>query len=134
MSQEELVFQLLEEERKIRTERIAGDKKITTEDCLVLGILRLNREMEGLHKRIDETNGRIDATNGRIDATNGRIDATKESLVEKIDTTNRRIDETKESLSKRIDSNFKWIIALILGMWVSIMTILIAILLSIPGI
>ena len=45
MAEEEIVFQLLEEDRKARVERIVEEKKITTEDCLVLGILRLQKEI-----------------------------------------------------------------------------------------
>jgi tetrahydromethanopterin S-methyltransferase subunit G len=75
MSEEEFVFQLLEEERKTRAKRIMAEKRITTEDCLVIGILRLNGEINTLYKRIDDMDNRI----------NGRIEETKESL-------NRRID------------------------------------------
>ena len=60
MAEEEMVFQLLEEDRKARLERIVEEWKIT--NCLVLGILRLHREIEsvheeigGLHKRIKDT-------------------------------------------------------------------------------
>ena len=102
MAEEEIVFQLLEEDRKARLERIVEERKITTDDCLVLGILRLHREIGGLHKRIDDTNKRIDDTNKRI-----------------------------EEINKRIDSNFKWTVGLILGMWASMIAILIPMLLKI---
>jgi tetrahydromethanopterin S-methyltransferase subunit G len=109
MSEEELVFQLLEEERKARMRRIAAEKKITTEDCLVIGLLRLNKEIDGLYKRIDGMDKRIDGMDKRI---------------------NRRIEETRKSLDKRID----WLIALIIGMWVTIMAALIPILLKLVGV
>ena len=54
MSEEELVFQLLEEEMEARVRRIVEEKRITTEDCLVLGVLRLNAGIKGLHEKIDE--------------------------------------------------------------------------------
>ncbi len=60
MSEEEIVFQLLEEDRRLRLERIVEERKITTDDCLVLGILRLHREIGDVHKRIDDTNARIE--------------------------------------------------------------------------
>jgi hypothetical protein len=91
LAEEELVFQLLEEERKARTKRIVAEKKINTEDCLVLGILRLNSEIGGLHGRMDDVerriddvgknrNERIDETNERMDGTNARIDKTNEKI------------------------------------------------------
>lgn len=83
MAEEELVFQLLDEERKARTKRIASEKRITTEDSLVIGVLRLNRELDALYERID--------------------------------------------------SNFRWTIALILGMWGTMLAILIPMLLKISG-
>jgi len=98
MAEEEMVFQLLEEDRKARLERIVEERKITTDDCLVLGILRLHREIGVVHKRIDDTNARI--------------------------------EELRIDLNRRIDSNFKWIVSLILGMWASMMAILIPILLK----
>jgi len=115
MAEEEIVFQLLEEDRKARLERIVEERKITTDDCLVLGILRLHREIGGLHKRIDDTNKRIDDTNKRIEDTNKRIEE-----------INKRIEE----INKRIDSNFKWTVSLILGTWASMMAILVSILLK----
>ena len=143
MAEEEMVFQLLEEDRKARLERIVEERKITTDDCLVLGILRLHREIEGvhdeigglyreiggLHKRIDDTNKRIDATNKRIDDTNKRLDDTNKRL----EDTNKRIDDTNkriEEINKRIGSNFKWTVSLILGTWASMMAILVSILLK----
>jgi tetrahydromethanopterin S-methyltransferase subunit G len=138
--EEELVFQLLEEERKVRMKRIAKEKKITTEDCLVLGILRLNGEIGGLYKGMDDINERIDTTNERMDKMNEKIEDTKISLNERIDTTNERMDkmnekieDTKTSLNERIDSNFKWIIALIIGTWATTLAILIPMLLNISG-
>ena len=98
MAEEEMVFQLLEEDRKARLERIVEERKITTDDCLVLGILRLHREIGVVHKRIDDTNARI--------------------------------EELRIDMNRRIDSNFKWIVSLILGMWASMMAILIPILLK----
>jgi len=108
MAEEEIVFQLLEEDRKARLERIVEERKITTDDSLVLGIQRLHREIGGLHKRIDDTNKRLEDTNKRIDDTNKRI----------------------EEINKRIDSNFKWTVSLILGTWASMMAILVSILLK----
>jgi len=102
MAEEEIVFQLLEEDRKARLERIVEERKITTDDCLVLGILRLHREIGGLHREIG-------------------------GLHKRIDDTNKRIDE----INKRIDSNFKWTVGLILGMWASMIAILIPMLLKI---
>jgi len=90
MSEESIVFQLLEENRKVRLERIVEDRKITTDDSLVLGILKLHREMVLLHKRIDDTN-------------------------------------------KRIATNFKWTISLILGLWASMLAILMPILLKVSS-
>jgi hypothetical protein len=115
MSEEELVFQLLEEEMEARVKRIVEEKRITTEDCLVLGVLRLNVGIKGLHEKIDEL--RKDTTE-KIDDTNKRIDDTTE-----------KIEAVKESLGKKIDSNFRWTIALILGMWVTMMAALIPLLL-----
>jgi len=109
MAEEEIVFQLLEEDRKARLERIVEERKITTDDCLVLGILRLHREIGGLHREIGGLHKRIDDTNKRIDDTNKRID----------------------EINKRIDSNFKWTVGLILGMWASMIAILIPMLLKI---
>ena len=48
------MFQLLEEERKARTRRLVEEKKITTEDCLVIGVLRLNREIRALYEKMEE--------------------------------------------------------------------------------
>jgi len=102
MAEEEMVFQLLEEDRKARLERIVEERKITTGDCLVLGILRLHREIEGVHEEIGGLHKRID------------------------DTNNKRIEE----INKRIGSNFKWTVSLILGTWASMMAILVSILLK----
>jgi len=122
MAEEEMVFQLLEEDRKARLERIVEERKITTDDCLVLGILRLHREIGGLHKRIDDTNKRIDDTNKRIDEL--RVDTN-----ERIEGVNKRIEE----INRRMDSNFKWTVGLILGMWASMIAILIPILLKVAA-
>ena len=84
-----------------RVRRIVEEKRITTEDCLVLGVLRLNVGIKGLHEKIDEL----------------RKDTTE------------KIEAVKESLGKKIDSNFRWTIALILGMWVTMMAALIPLLL-----
>jgi len=108
MAEEEMVFQLLEEDRKARLERIVEERKITTDDCLVLGILRLHREIGGLHREIGGLHREIEGLHGEI----GRLD--------------RRIDV----INKRIDSNFRWTISLILGMWVSMIALLIPILLK----
>lgn len=139
MAEEEMVFQLLEEDRKARLERIVEERKITTDDCLVLGIPRLHREIEGvhdeiggLHKRIDDTNKRINDTNKRIDDTNKRLDDTNKRL----EDTNKRIDDTNkriEEINKRMDTNFKWTVSLILGTWASMMAILISILLKLAA-
>ena len=51
---------------------MAEERKITTDDCLVLGILRLHGEIGGVHKRIDDTNVQIEEL--RIDM-NRRIDS-----------------------------------------------------------
>ena len=56
MSEEELVFQ---EERKARTRRIVEEKKIATEDCLVIGVLRLNREIGALYEKMEEMEERM---------------------------------------------------------------------------
>ena len=115
MAEEEIVFQLLEEDRKARLERIVEERKITTDDCLVLGILRLHREIEGVHEEIGGLHREIGGLHKRIDDTNKRID-----------DTNKRIEE----INKRIDSNFKWTVSLILGTWASMMAILVSILLK----
>ena len=136
MAEEEMVFQLLEEDRKARLERIVEERKITTDDCLVLGILRLHREIGGLHreigglhKRIDDTNKRIDDTNKRIDDTNKRIDELRVDTNERMEGANKRIEE----INRRMDSNFKWTVGLILGMWASMIAILIPILLKVAA-
>jgi cell division protein ZapA (FtsZ GTPase activity inhibitor) len=116
VAQEELVFQLLEAERRTRTERIVTEKKINTEDCLVIGILRLNGEIVGLYERIDDMDKRLSR----------RIDNMDERFNNRADETNKRMDET----NKRID----WMIALILAMWISIMAALIPILLKLIGV
>jgi chromosome segregation ATPase len=120
MSEEEIVFQLLEEDRRLRLERIVGERKITTDDCLVLGILRLHREIGGLREEIGGLHKRIDDTNVRIDNMNARIA-----------DTNARIEELRIDMNRRIDSNFKWTVSLILGTWASMMAILIPILLKV---
>jgi len=122
MAEEEIVFQLLEEDRKARLERIVEERKITTDDCLVLGILRLHREIEGVHEEIGGLHREIGGLHKRIDDTNKRIDDTNKRL----DDTNKRIEE----INKRIDSNFKWTVSLILGTWASMMAILVSILLK----
>jgi len=143
MAEEEMVFQLLEEDRKARLERIVEERKITTDDCLVLGILRLHREIGGLHreigglhKRIDDTNKRIDDTNKRIDDTNKRIDDTNKRIDElRVDTNERMegVNKRIEEINRRMDSNFKWTVGLILGMWASMIAILIPILLKVAA-
>ena len=72
MQEEEIVFQLLEQDRKARIERIVEERKITTEDCLVLGILRIHREMGGLHGDIASLRGEIERIHKRIDEINER--------------------------------------------------------------
>ena len=143
MQEEEIVFQLLEQDRKARIERIVEERKITTEDCLVLGILRIHREVGGLHgniaslrgeierihKRIDEINKRIGEIGGRMDEIDRRVDEISgrvEETNDRIDETNKRIDET----NRRIEGNFKWTIGMILGTWASLLAILIPILLK----
>ena len=101
MQEEEIVFQLLEQDRKARIERIVEERKITTEDCLVLGILRIHREVGGLHGDIASLRGEIERIHKRIDETN-----------------------------RRIESNFKRTIGMILGTWASLLAILIPILLK----
>jgi len=125
MAEEEIVFQLLEEDRKARLERIVEERKITTDDCLVLGILRLHREIEGVHEEIGGLHREIGGLHKRIDDTNKRIDDTNKRL----DDTNKRIEE----INKRIDSNFKWTVSLILGTWASMMAILVSILLKLAA-
>jgi len=49
---EEIVFQLLEQERKNRVERIVEERKITTDDCIVLGIFRLHCETGELREEM----------------------------------------------------------------------------------
>jgi len=115
MAEEEMVFQLLEEDRKARLERIVEERKITTDDCLVLGILRLHREIGGLHREIGGSHKRIDEL--RVD-TNERMEG-----------VNKRIEE----INRRMDSNFKWTVGLILGMWASMIAILIPILLKVAA-
>ena len=122
MAEEEMVFQLLEEDRKARLERIVEERKITTDDCLVLGILRLHREIGGLHEEIGGLHKRIDATNKRIDEL--RVDTN-----ERMEGVNKRIEE----INRRMDSNFKWTVGLILGMWASMIAILIPILLKVAA-
>jgi len=143
MQEEEIVFQLLEQDRKARIERIVEERKIKTEDCLVLGILRIHREVdelhgdiaglrgeiERIHKRIDETNKRIDEMNKRIDKIGGRMD----EIDRRVEETNDRIDEMNkriDGINRRIESNFKWTIGMILGTWASLLAILIPILLK----
>jgi len=38
--------------RKARAKRVAEEKKITTEDCLAIGVLRVNREIKCLDEKI----------------------------------------------------------------------------------
>jgi len=101
MQEEEIVFQLLEQDRKARIERIVEERKITTEDCLVLGILSIHHEIGGLHGDIASLRGEIERIHKRIDETN-----------------------------RRIESNFKRTIGMILGTWASLLAILIPILLK----
>ena len=79
------------------------ERKITTDDSLVLGILRLHKRIDGLPSEIVGVHKRID------------------------DTDAQRI----EDMNRRIDSNFKWTVSLIQGMWASMMAILIPILLKV---
>ena len=129
--------------RKARLERIVEKRKITTDDSLVLGILRLHRETEGvhdeigglhreiggLHKRIDGLHTEIEGVHKRIDDTNKRIDDTNK----RINITNARIEELRIDMNRRIDSNFKWTVSLILGTWASMMAILVSILLKLAA-
>ena len=108
MAKEEIVFQLLEEERKARIERIAREKRITTEDCLVIGILRLNREIAGMDKRIT-------------------------GMDKKIAEMDRKITEMDRRINQRMESFFRWTVGLILGMWGTIIVMLIPILLKLVG-
>ena len=96
---------LLEQDKEARIERIVEERKITTEDCLVLSILSIHREVDRLHADIASLRGEI------------------EQIHKKIDETNKRIDET----NRRIESNFKWTIGMILGTWASLFAILIPI-------
>ena len=48
MAEEDTVFQLLEEDRKAMLERLVEERKITIANCLVLGIMRMHREIAGL--------------------------------------------------------------------------------------
>ena len=48
MAEEATVFQLLEEDRKAMLEQLVEERKITTANCLVLGIMRLHREIAAL--------------------------------------------------------------------------------------
>lgn len=86
ISKEELVFLLLEEEKKI-----AEEKKITTEDCFVLGMLKLNGEIADVREEIAK-------------------------------------------LREEFRKNFKWLVALILGMWFTLMAAMIPILLKLVGV
>ena len=91
---------------------MAEERKITTDDCLVLGILRLHGEIGGVHKRIDGLHTEIEGVHKRIDDTNAQI------------------EELRIDMNRRIDSNFRWTVSLILGTWASMMAILIPILLK----
>lgn len=97
-SEEELVFQLLEEEKKTRTKRIVEEKEITTEDCLVLGVLRLNGE-------VAEARGEIVDVRGEV-----------------------------VELRKELSTVFRWLVALILGTWCTLMAALIPILQKLVGV
>ncbi len=48
MAEEATVFQSLEEARKARLEQLVEERKIRTANCLVLGIMRMHREIAGL--------------------------------------------------------------------------------------
>ncbi len=70
---EELVFRLLEEDSKARVKRIVEERRITTEDCLVIGILRLNSEVRDLRKEIDDISKRMNDISKRIDWVIGLV-------------------------------------------------------------
>ena len=121
MAEEEIVFQLLEEDRKARVERIVEEKKITTEDCLVLGILRLQKEIGGLRGEIGGLHGEIDGLHseigglrreinglrGEVDGLSGEI-GRLHSEVDELRGEIRRLDTRTDEMNKRIESYFRW--------------------------
>ena len=144
MAEEEIVFQLLEEDRKARVERIVEEKKITTEDCLVLGILRLQKEISGLHGEIGGLRGEIDELHGEMDGLRNEVNELRSGMDElrgeigrlhsEVDGLRgeiRRLDTRMDEMSRRIESNFRWTDGMILGMWASTLAILIPILLNV---
>jgi len=65
----------------------------------VEGILeQMSERLNHLESRVQGLDDRIDALNGRIDTLNGRIDA----------------------LGDKLDSHFRWTLAFIMGMWVTV--------------
>ncbi|MBC8521524.1 MAG: hypothetical protein ISS94_01480 [Candidatus Syntrophoarchaeum sp.] len=133
MAEEEIVFQLLEEDRKLRLERIVEDRKITTDDCLVLGILKLHSGIWGVHKRIDGLHKEIAGLHEEIGGLHKRIDDTNARIEELRIDTNAQIEELGKDVNGRMESNFKWTVSLILGTWASMIAILIPILLKVMG-
>jgi len=137
MAEEEIVFQLLEEDRKARVERIVEEKKITTEDCLVLGILRLQKEIGGLRGEIDELHGEMDGLRNEVNELRSGMDELRgeigslHSEVDELRGEIRRLDRRMDEMSRRIESNFRWTVGMILGMWASTLAILIPILLNV---
>ena len=131
MAEEEIVFQLLEEDRRLRLKRIVEERKITTDDCLVLGILRLHREIGGVHIRIDGLHKEIAGLHEEIGGLHKRIDDTNARIEELRIDTNAQIEELGKDVNGRMESNFKWTVSLILGTWASMIAILIPILLKV---
>ena len=111
-------------------ERIVEEKKITTEDYLVLEILRLQKEIGGLrgeigglHSEIDGLHSEIGGLRGGIDELRGEVDELRGEI--------RGLDTRTDEMNKRIESNFRWTVGMILGMWANTLTILIPILLNV---
>ena len=54
MSDEELIFRILEEERKRRVEKVVETRKIEAEDVVIIAVLGLNEEIGMLRSKVDE--------------------------------------------------------------------------------
>ena len=80
-----------------------------------MGILRLQKEIGGLHGEIGGLRGEVDGLHSEVDELRGEI---------------RRLDTRTDEMNKRIESYFRWTVGM-MGMWASTLAILIPILLRV---
>ncbi|GEM_PF-2875608 len=81
MSNEELIFRILEEERERRIRKVVETRKIESEDAVIIAVLGLNEEIGEIRSEIGMLRSRIDELSEKMATKDGiRNMATKDDI------------------------------------------------------